>query len=91
MRCPTADEELRERLGRECDAKGPASLHERLKKLDPESAAKIHPNDRVRVIRALEIISLAGEALSSIQQEHDFGDNKFLSLQQDQQEEYLDD
>jgi tRNA dimethylallyltransferase len=41
-----------------------AALHERLAGLDPASARKIHPNDRYRVTRALEVFALTGRPLS---------------------------
>jgi tRNA dimethylallyltransferase len=51
---PPADPALRARLEETARAQGPAALHERLGALDPERAARLHPNDRVRVIRAIE-------------------------------------
>ena len=50
-----------EELGRE---KGSAYLHGLLSRKDPESAEKIHPNNRKRVIRALEYYELTGEKIS---------------------------
>jgi tRNA dimethylallyltransferase len=41
-----------------------ASLHARLEALDPESARRIHPNDRYRIVRALEVRALTGTTLS---------------------------
>jgi tRNA dimethylallyltransferase len=41
------------------------ALHERLRALDPESAARIHPNDRYRLVRALEVRELTGTPLSA--------------------------
>jgi tRNA dimethylallyltransferase len=49
------DEELRSRLRTEAEALGPAALHNRLSQLDPDAAARLHPNDVRRVIRALEV------------------------------------
>jgi tRNA dimethylallyltransferase len=51
---PPADPALRARLEETARLKGPAALHRHLAALDPESAARLHPNDRVRVIRAIE-------------------------------------
>lgn len=70
---PPADLELRESLRLECDSSGSRVLHERLADLDPESARKIHPNDRVRIIRALEIIHLTKRRFSDLTREHSFG------------------
>jgi tRNA dimethylallyltransferase len=51
---PPADAALRARLEEIARAGGPAALHERLRALDLERAARLHPNDRVRIIRAIE-------------------------------------
>lgn len=45
----------RERWGSLWDAEGPDAAHARLRKLDPAAAARVHPNDRRRVVRALEL------------------------------------
>ena len=51
---PPADPALRVRLEETARTNGPAVLHEGLRALDPERAARLHPNDRVRIIRAIE-------------------------------------
>jgi tRNA dimethylallyltransferase len=51
---PPADLALRAQLEETAETKGPGALHERLAALDPERAALLHPNDRVRIIRAIE-------------------------------------
>jgi tRNA dimethylallyltransferase len=68
---PGSDPELRLRLEQEAAAQGDAALHGRLAALDPTIAARLHPNDRRRVVRALEVIALAGRPLSELQVEHD--------------------
>jgi tRNA dimethylallyltransferase len=60
---PPADPALRERLTRQ----DPGRLHERLAAVDPEAAARLHPNDLRRVVRALEVWELTGRPLSSWQ------------------------
>jgi len=79
-----ADPELRERLEAEHDralAEGdPARLHRRLAEEDPAAAARIHPNDVRRQIRALEILEREGRAASVVQQEHGFDDAPFEAL-----------
>ncbi len=55
-----ADPELRERLAQEARREGPAFMHAKLAALDPEAAAKIHPNNQKRTLRALEIFIAAG-------------------------------
>ena len=39
-------------------------LHERLRQIDPDSAARLHPNDLRRVIRAIEVYELTGRTLT---------------------------
>jgi tRNA dimethylallyltransferase len=51
---PPADPTLRAQLEETAKRKGPGVLYERLAALDPELAARLHPNDRVRIIRAIE-------------------------------------
>ncbi len=58
------DGDLREELAAEVRRKGPELLHERLKKVDPAAAAKIHPRDERRIIRALEVFALEGRPIS---------------------------
>ena len=70
FQCPSTDLELRESLRSECEIYGPVRLYERLKQLDPEAAQKIHPNDRVRVTRALEIIHMTNKRPSDLSRQH---------------------
>ncbi|MCF8142453.1 MAG: tRNA (adenosine(37)-N6)-dimethylallyltransferase MiaA [Deltaproteobacteria bacterium] len=72
MKAPPSDPTVREALCRECDLSGPARLHERLTGLDPQCAAAIHPNDRIRIIRALEIIHISDRLSSDIMKGHGF-------------------
>ena len=58
---PPADPGLRQDLERHADQQGVAALHERLAALDPEAAGRLHPNDRVRIIRAIEVRIGAGK------------------------------
>jgi len=66
---PGADTTLREQLEREADQLGVEILHERLRACDPVSAKRIHPNNVVRVIRALEVYELTGTPMSEHQQQ----------------------
>ena len=65
------EEDLREELTKEERAKGLGFLHERLKALDPQAAAKIHPNDPQRIIRALEVALSTGQPLSRLQEKRE--------------------
>jgi tRNA dimethylallyltransferase len=67
---PGADPERRRALEDEADRYGNAALHTRLAALDPATAARLHPQDRRRVVRALEVIAAAGQPLSQLQAEH---------------------
>ena len=61
-----SDPSLRESLRLEAERLGAEALHERLKNIDLESAAAIHPNNVRRVIRALEIYELTGKTKSEL-------------------------
>ncbi|WP_210363916.1 tRNA (adenosine(37)-N6)-dimethylallyltransferase MiaA [Bacillus sp. REN3] len=62
-----SDQSFREALERQADEDGPEALHQTLKEADPESAARIHPNNIRRVIRALEVIHCTGKTASEVQ------------------------
>ena len=66
---PASDPALRARLA----AETPAALRERLAAVDPEAAARIHPNDLRRTIRALEVHAATGRPISEQQREWDAG------------------
>jgi tRNA dimethylallyltransferase len=84
------DEAVRERLRAQARQQGGAALHDRLQARDPQSAARIHPNDTFRVIRALEVLELTGRPLSQHLDDHGFARPRFdalkigLSLPRDQ-------
>jgi len=69
---PGADEDLRRKLEREAQEFGEPRLFKRLKEIDPQAAERIHPHDRVRIIRALEVHQLTGKPISAWQQEGDY-------------------
>ena len=70
---PPGDADLRERMRLDAEAEGRPALHARLREVDAESAERLHPNDFVRVSRALEVFALTGKPLSTWQREHRFG------------------
>jgi tRNA dimethylallyltransferase len=78
--CPPVDQGIREDLRLQCAQKGPEALHQKLTALDPESGRKIHPRDKVRITRALEIILLTSRPLSSLVRNHGFKDRPFRAL-----------
>ncbi|ACX53002.1 tRNA delta(2)-isopentenylpyrophosphate transferase [Ammonifex degensii KC4] len=61
-----ADKELRQRLLEEAQEKGTTHLHAQLQAIDPQAAAKIHPRDRKRLVRALEIYYQTGKPPSEV-------------------------
>jgi tRNA dimethylallyltransferase len=78
--CPPTDLELRKNLWAECEKKGPSFLHEKLSRLDKNAAEKIHQMDKVRIIRALEVIHLTGYTFSELTRKHDFSNKRFSAL-----------
>lgn len=67
---PGADPTLREALEAEADRVGDEAMHARLAGLDPATAGRLHPHDRRRVVRALEVIERTGRPISDWQREH---------------------
>jgi tRNA dimethylallyltransferase len=65
---PPADPEVRARWKTEVERVGAPALHERLKQIDPVAAARIHPNDAVRITRAFEVYEMTGVPISQWQQ-----------------------
>lgn len=61
---PPKDEKLRRKIYKEAKSAGSAKIHDKLKKIDPVYAAKIHPNDVRRIVRALEVYKLTGRPIS---------------------------
>ncbi len=71
---PEANQEIRNRLEQEAAEDGWSSLHQRLAKIDPVAAARIHANDQQRIQRALEVYELSGSSLSELlKQQHKTG------------------
>ena len=61
---PAVDPAIGKRLTRECEELGAPTLHARLSAIDPEYAAKIHPNDSQRNVRALEVWEGTGKTFT---------------------------
>jgi tRNA dimethylallyltransferase len=69
---PAASAEIRRKHRALAERDGRPALHAQLAAVDPESATRLHPNDLVRVSRALEVHELTGRPLSDWQREHGF-------------------
>jgi len=73
FRGPTAAPRLRRAL-EDLEAKAPGTLHRWCRRLDPSAAARVHANDAVRLIRALEVALASGRPISAEQAGHGFAD-----------------
>lgn len=69
---PSGAEEIRLELQEEARQVGGEELLRRLAEVDPETAGRLHPNDQVRIIRALEVYLQTGRPISSFREEHGF-------------------
>ena len=78
---PPGDEVIRQRLAERAREEGWPALHAELGKLDPDAAARVHPNDRIRIERALEVVLATGRPLTRVQQDHAFPGNGFPAFQ----------
>ncbi len=63
---PEANPEVRARLDKRAALIGWPAMHEKLALVDPETAARLQPNDAQRIQRALEVFELTGESMSSL-------------------------
>ncbi|WP_313085495.1 tRNA (adenosine(37)-N6)-dimethylallyltransferase MiaA [Pseudomonas sp.] len=61
---PAADPQVRAELEAQVQAEGLAALHRQLAEVDAESAARIHPNDPQRLVRALEVYRVSGISMT---------------------------
>jgi len=65
---PAASPEVRRMLEREAEARGWEALHRELRSGDPVAAERIHPNNRQRLLRALEVLRVTGRPISAFWQ-----------------------
>jgi len=77
---PGASPQFRAALRLELERLGAPALHARLAEVDAEAAARILPNDQVRIERALEVHALSGKPLSELQREHRFAALRYRAL-----------
>ncbi|MBN2516328.1 MAG: tRNA (adenosine(37)-N6)-dimethylallyltransferase MiaA [Deltaproteobacteria bacterium] len=77
---PGADKALRDSYTDDVKEHGIGYLYARLKYRDAIAAQRIHPHDRVRIVRALEVIESSGESIVTKQEEHRFGNNRYKFL-----------
>jgi tRNA dimethylallyltransferase len=77
---PPADLTVRTALRGEAREWGCDRLYARLVEVDAVTAARLHPRDESKVIRALEVYQLSGRRMSEFQQEHGFSERPFSTL-----------
>ena len=77
---PPVDWTLRRELQQEVLERGLAALYQELGEVDPLTAQRVHPNDCVKVLRALEIYRQTGLSASHVHQEHGFQEHPFSAL-----------
>lgn len=77
---PRADQAFRDSLLQKAQGQGRSFLHAELAQVDPELAARLHPHDEVKIVRALEVYHLSGRRLSEMQQQHRFAEQPFSVL-----------
>jgi tRNA dimethylallyltransferase len=74
---PPTDPETRRRLKDLAQSIGSHAMHRKLAECDPEAAARIHPNDTFRIVRALEVFAVAGKPLSMLHRQHRFAETPY--------------
>lgn len=67
----------RQRLEALCEKEGLKTLYKNLEEIDPKSAKKIHPNDRIRIIRAMEFYFATGTPISKVREDYNFTKSPF--------------
>jgi tRNA dimethylallyltransferase len=77
---PPGDPEIRARHAVLVAERGREALHARLREIDPRMAERLHPNDVLRVGRALEVFEVSGRRLSELQEAHGFREARYPSL-----------
>jgi tRNA dimethylallyltransferase len=77
---PEGNETIREELAAIARDAGRDELHRQLNLVDPVTAAKLHPNDQVRIIRALEVFRMTGCPISVHREKHAFHNTGFRCL-----------
>ena len=66
---PAANSDIRDQIEEKANRLGWQAIHEELKKVDPISAQRIHPNDPQRLNRALEVYLITGKSLTELTKE----------------------
>ncbi len=74
---PKGNSKIREKLKKMAQQKGKEYLHKKMSNVDPEAAKRIHPNNLVKVIRALEVFELTKIPISQLQKQGEYNKSEF--------------
>ena len=77
---PSADPKLRKQLHQREQEEGAGSLYRELQRVDSVAAAEIHPNNLIRIVRALEVCIVSGRKISELKAEHSFSEQPYRVL-----------
>lgn len=77
---PPVDPKVRARLESAVEFEGAPALHARLAEVDPTTAETVHPNDALRIIRALEVYEQTGTPLGALRAAHALGEPRYRSV-----------
>lgn len=77
---PKSDPGIRQALEQRIQLEGLGALYQELTEIDPETPSRLHPHDRIRIIRALEVYQLTGQSIFKQQQAHGFGIERYDAL-----------
>jgi tRNA dimethylallyltransferase len=77
---PPRDAGLRGKMEEAISAGRLPELYEELVRVDPDAARDIHPNDKTRIVRALEIFRRSGRGAALLRREHGFSDRRYDAL-----------
>ena len=70
---PEANAEIRDQIQQQADSDGWPAVYKALQKVDPDTAAELHPNHSQRIQRALEVYQLTGVPMSTLRREENIG------------------
>jgi len=77
---PPVDPAVRKKLEADIDLEGAAAIHARLAEVDPITADAVHPNDALRIVRALEVYEQTGRPLGALRAEHALGEPRYRTV-----------
>jgi tRNA dimethylallyltransferase len=77
---PPVDQDVRQRLEKAASTEGAPALHARLAQIDPISADAVHPNDTLRIVRALEVYEQTGTPLGTLRADHALGEPRYRAV-----------